>query len=427
MQSLQLIGRRTLQGASLAVLIMLAGCGSSGRSFYLAGAPSGASGAAPEGADGDGEASGGTDGDVIVSKGSGGGGGGSGGGSSGGGKGVGGPGGGAIPTEPGGPITGGVDTAGGLLGGVLYSAGNAVLATTETATPTVNTLPAGSTASGILAEAVKTVGQTGQTVGNEGALTNSPTLVVAGQTMLGSTSSGKEGPVGLSVLSTTTTQGAGASAGVLSGGQTASVALGGSTSGAPTTATNGTASSLLGVQAGGTSVIGSGGSSPLIGLNASSSTPAQGTLVTVGALGGGQPATLAVGDVSGSLLGGTSGGSPLGGLGLGGATTPTDAGLLAPVTTTVGGLTSTVTGLASPTTGGGGVLAPLTSVTNTVTSALPALGGATSPGLGGGALAPLAASTGPVTSLLPGLLGPTTPAPASAPAGGLLGGLGFRR
>lgn len=144
-------------------------------------------------------------------------------------------------------------------------------------------------------------------------------------------------------------------------------------------------------------VSGVGGAVAILGgaVNAPEGTPAPAGLNGVLA-----PVTTALGGITGGATGGDTG------------------GLLAPVTTLVGGLTG---GLNGGTGGTGGALAP-------VTTAVSGLTGGLSGGLGGGTGGPLAPVTGVVSTVVGGVTSGTTgggtTGGATTPLSGLLAGVG---
>jgi hypothetical protein len=174
------------------------------------------------------------------------------------------------------------------------------------------------------------------------------TVSLGGQSVVGSGSA----PIAIAALGSAAPQGSVASVGVLNAGQTVGISLG---SPANNGATNGLADGLIGGKLAGASL--TDAAAPLIGVSLASGTQAQGTLVTLGVVSGGQPLNVAVGDVAGgvgavvaSVAPALGGGSPVGGLGdlaaLGGTVTNT----IAPVTQT---LTPVLTPVLGPVLGGG--------------------------------------------------------------------------
>lgn len=298
---------RLLTAASAVTLLALGACSggiSGGTGFSLADRSSSASqnggdqvddgGLTPE------SGTGGTGG--TGSSGTGGGGsGGSGGGGTGGGGGGGNGGDGASAST--GALERTTDGLGGLVGGVLATAGNAPLLNQSPLGAGLQTTGTGLQANGLSGLPVLggPVGSVVQTADN--TLNPLGKVVVLDQTVLGSSSATSSQLVGVSALSPTQTTGQLATVGVLSSGQTLTPAQGlGSLA---------SAGNLLNVNVGDRTLLGGEGSA-LIGASVLSPTQAQGTLATAGVLSGGA----------------TSG-----------------AGPLAPVTGVVSGVTSAVSGV----------------------------------------------------------------------------------
>lgn len=193
----------------------------------------------------------------------------------------------------------------------------------------------------------------GQTTGLDTLLDPVGAVTVGDTTLLGQGAT--PDPLGVSVLSPTTTPGSVATVGVLSGGQVLTVNTG--QPNAPVTAATGPANGLLGLTVGDKQVVGSSSGNPAIDLNVLSPTGASGTAVTGNILSNGQPLGLGVTqpEGTGGLLGGVTG--TVGGL-VGGATS-NPQGLVEGVTGTVGGVvngvTGTVGGLAPGVSAGGGL------------------------------------------------------------------------
>ncbi len=195
------------------------------------------------------------------------------------------------------------DGLGGLVGGVLATAGNAPLLNQSPLGAGLQTTGTGLQANGLAGLPVLggPVGSVVQTADN--TLNPLGKVVVLDQTVLGSSAGNSTQLVGVSALSPTQTTGQLATVGVLSSGQTLTPAQGlGSLA---------SAGNLLNVSVGDRTLLGGGGSA-LIGASVLSPTQAQGTLATAGVLSGGS----------------TSGTSPL-----------------APVTGVVSGVTGAVSGV----------------------------------------------------------------------------------
>lgn len=367
--------RRLVGGVSLTALLALGACSSSGRGAYLAGDVAARS-TPPEATETDTGGDTATDGGTNTGGGGGGGAGTGTGGGSGGTETDGGDDGGtfgtaALPGERRGSsgLIGLTDGLNDLTGGVLHTVGNAVLVTP----PVLGQVPA---LGGVAAPLVQTAGETVRDTGGILSADGLGTAVnaVVGVDLNGRTVAGGSGerPVAVAILSPNTANGSIVGANVLSGGQTLAVSLGQPTTGATPVATNGVANGLLGGQVAGGAL--GGATAPLIGLNVLSPGQTAGTLATVGVAAGGQPATLALGNVAGGLAGTGTG----------------TGGLLAPVTGLLGGA------------GQGGLLTPVTGVVSSLTGGV-GVGGGVSGGLLAGVTTP--AGGGTVAAGGGGLLG----------------------